>query len=318
MDMIESMIRTITGDLGPMVLLGLAGVVLVAIALPLLVVKPKDPLERLKRSQSAPKLQKQDTSLRLAADHDRLERYKKFLEPQDLKELDATRLKLMRAGYRNRNAVRHFHFAQFALGIAGLILGVIYMLISDPEGTHKMILAVLVPGVVGYMAPRYIVTRRAQERTNQIADGFPDTLDLLLVCIEAGQSIDQSIVRVAREVRDAYPALADELEIVAHELKAGRERADVFRNFGDRVDVPDIKSFATTLIQAAGFGASIGDTLRIYAGEMRDKRVMRAEEKANKLPTKLTLGTMFFCLPPLMIILIGPSIYSIVQNFSDM
>jgi tight adherence protein C len=133
----------------------------------------------------------------------------------------------------------------------------------------------------------------------------------MLVCVEAGQSLDQAINRVAKEIETSYPSLAEEFQIVAYEMKAGKEKSRVLRDMGERVDVQDINSFVTTLIQSATFGTSIAEALRVYADEMRDKRVMRAEEKANKLPTKLTLGTMMFCVPPLLIILIGPSVYGI-------
>ena len=136
----------------------------------------------------------------------------------------------------------------------------------------------------------------------------------MLVCVEAGQSLDQSITRVARESRAGYPALADEFDMVANEVKAGKERAAVLKDMSVRVGISDVASFVTTLVQSATYGTSIADALRVYSAEMRDKRVMRAEEKANTLPTKLTLGTMLFTLPPLLIILIGPSIYGVVQQ----
>jgi tight adherence protein C len=138
----------------------------------------------------------------------------------------------------------------------------------------------------------------------------------MLVCIEAGQSLDQSINRMARETRMGYPALADELDIVSHEVKAGKERVMVLKDMSERVNVPDVSSFVTTLVQSATYGTSIAEALRVYSAEMRDKRVMRAEEKANTLPTKLTLGTMLFTVPPLMIILIGPSVMGIQKMLS--
>ena len=153
-----------------------------------------------------------------------------------------------------------------------------------------------------------------QKGEEEITQGFPDSLDLMLVCVEAGQSLDQAIIRVAKEIRASFESLADEFEIVAYEIKAGKDKLKVFRDFGERCGVQDVNSFVTVLIQSATFGTSIADALRVYAEEMRDKRVMRAEEKANKLPTKLTLGTMMFCLPPLLIILIGPSVYGIAQK----
>lgn len=186
--------------------------------------------------------------------------------------------------------------------------------------TQKLILSVLIPpGGAGYYLPKYWVTRRVEERKEQITNGFPpDALDMMLVCVEAGQSLDQSIIRVAKEIRAGYPALADEFEIVAHEMKAGKDRIQVLRDMSERAGVPDVASFVTVLIQSTSFGTSIAEALRVYAGgEMRDKRVMRAEEKANTLPTKMTLATMMLTVPPLLIILIGPSVFEIYQTLQN-
>ena len=132
-------------------------------------------------------------------------------------------------------------------------------------------------------------------------------LDLMLVCVEAGQSLDQAIVRVASEMKASYPDIAQEFEVVAYEMKAGKDKDTVLRDFGTRCGVQDVSSFVTVMIQSATFGTSIAEALRVYAGEMRDKRVMRAEEAANKLPTKMTLATMMLTVPPLLVILVGPS-----------
>jgi tight adherence protein C len=179
-----------------------------------------------------------------------------------------------------------------------------------------LMLYILGPGIVGYMLPKYWVTKRQQERQQEITNGFPDSLDLMLVCVEAGQSIEQGIVRVSKEVRAGYPALADEYELVSHEMKAGKDKTQVLRDMSERAGVTDVSSFVTVLIQSATFGTSISEALRVYASEMRDKRVMRAEEAANKLPTKMTLATMMLTVPPLLIILIGPSIYEIAQTLN--
>lgn len=172
---------------------------------------------------------------------------------------------------------------------------------------------ILGPGAAGYLLPKYWVTRRVETRKEEITAGFPDSLDMMLVCVEAGQSLDQSINRVAGELRASYPALADEFQIVAYEMKAGKDKSQVLGDMGERCGVQDVSSFVTVLIQSASFGTSISDALRVYAGEMRDKRVMRAEEAANKLPTKMTLATMMLTVPPLLIILIGPSIHNVTQ-----
>ena len=179
------------------------------------------------------------------------------------------------------------------------------------------LVAITVVGIVGYMLPKYWVTKRQQKRQEEITSGFPDALDMMLVCIEAGQSLDQSIIRVARELRASYPSLSDEFEIVSYEIKAGKDKPTVLADMGERCGVADISSFVTVLVQSATFGTSIADALRVYADEMRDKRVMRAEEKANKLPTKMTLVTMMLTVPPLLIILVGPSVVGI-QNLGNM
>ncbi len=273
--------------------------------------QPEDPLKKLKRSsnpdvQAKPKKER----LRQGGRNEQLQKFATFLEPQDQEQLSAIQLKLRQAGYQSKDAVRIFHFAQFALGILGLIAGVVYVASSGGgEGfsSQQMVMYVVGPGGVGYMLPKYWVTRRVEARKDEITRGFPDALDMMLVCVEAGQSLDQSIVRVARELRASYPALADEFEIVAYEMKAGKDKATVLRDMGTRCGVQDVSSFVTVLIQSATFGTSIAEALRVYAGEMRDKRVMRAEEAANKLPTKMTLATMMLTVPPLLIILVGPS-----------
>ena len=169
------------------------------------------------------------------------------------------------------------------------------------------------PGGIGYFLPKYWITRRVDSRKEEIERGFPDALDMMLVCVEAGQSLDQCIVRVAGELRASYKALAEEFEVVAYEMKAGKDKISVLNDMGERCGVQDVSSFVTVLNQSAAFGTSIADALRVYASEMRDKRVMRAEEAANKLPTKMTLATMMLTVPPLLIILVGPSVHGITQ-----
>lgn len=308
------------GPLGPLYVVGALGLLLILAVLPQMLRRKVEPFDKLKamRAPSAdPKGKGQ--ALRRGDKVDKLQKFSAFLEPQDAETMSAARLRMVRAGYTNKNAVRIFHFSQFALGIGLLVLGLIYMMIishTQTVSTQFKVLVTLIPGASGYYLPQYWVTRRIAERQKQIIQGFPDALDLMLVCIEAGQSLDQSINRMARETRAGYPALADELDIVSHEVKAGKERVTVLKDMAERVNVPDVSSFVTTLVQSATYGTSIAEALRVYSSEMRDKRVMRAEEKANTLPTKLTLGTMLFTVPPLMIILIGPSVMGITKMLS--
>jgi tight adherence protein C len=314
------------GPFGPVIIMGVLGIILMLFAAPVLLKKRDDPLDRL-RAQVRGEAKATKTrngkiaKLRQTQKKDKLEKYADFLEPQNEEEYSAVQLKLIQAGYRGKNAVRMYNFAQFALGLGLLAIGLILALVKSGNAevtTQSMILTVLVPAGIGYMAPKYWVTRRVETRKEEIANGFPDALDLMLVCVEAGQSLDQSIIRVAREIRAGFPALADEFEIVSYEVKAGKDKINVLRDMSERAGVADVASFVTVLIQSQAFGTSIADALRIYAAEMRDKRVMRAEEKANTLPTKMTLATMMLTVPPLLIILIGPSVYDVVtlmKNF---
>lgn len=310
------------GPFGPLLAVGLLGVLLVLVTLPVLLNRKPDPMDKLRRANKAAAAGKNaEAKLRTETKKDKLEKYSDFLEPKNEEEYSAIKLKLLQAGYRSKHAVRSFYFAQFALGSGLLILGVIYALIQkstdDSTSTQFMVISILLPGVCGYMLPKYWVSRRQQARMEEITNGFPDALDMMLVCVEAGQSLDQAILRVAKEIRAGYPALADEFDTVSQEMKAGKDRIAVLRDMSERAGVQDVASFVTVLIQSASFGTSIADALRVYAAEMRDKRVMRAEEKANTLPTKMTLATMVLTVPPLLLILVGPSLYNIYLTLSN-
>ena len=305
------------GDFGPLIVVGVLGLFMVLVTIPMMLSQPEDPLKKLQRGNQEPKKKKNEKErLRQAGRNEQLEKFANFLEPKDVDELSAIQLKLTQAGYQSRDAVRMFHFAQFALGILGLILGVVYInfLSGGQEFTsQQLIMYTIGPGGAGYMLPKYWVTRRVDERQQQIEEAFPDALDMMLVGVEAGQSLDQAIIRVAKELRVSYPAPADEFEIVSYEMKAGKDRTTVLRDMGTRCGVTDVSSFVTVMIQSQTFGTSIAEALRVYAGEMRDKRVMRAEEAANKLPVKMTLATMGLTVPPLLVILVGPSAHNISQ-----
>lgn len=309
------------GPLGPLMAVGGLGLLLILIALPTVMKRQRDRFRELKQDQPGTGPAEKKRALRRTERVDKLEKFAKFLEPQTKEELSAAKLRMLRAGYTSKDSVRMYHAMQFLLGIAFLILGLIYALIKSVSGeltVNSMLIYSLLPCAVGYYIPRYWVDRRLQQRQTEIIQGFPDALDLMLVCVEAGQSLDQSIIRVGKECRTGYPALADEFDMVAQEVKAGKERITVLKDMAERVGIPDVASFVTTLIQSATFGTSVADALRVYSADMRDKRIMRAEEKANMLPTKLTLGSMMFTVPPLLIILIGPSVYGIATMLGNM
>ena len=322
MDMLLGIQDVLTGALGPfgpLIAVGILGAILIMGAIFLFLNAPKDPLDKLAEKESGRGGEKEaskKTRLRTKNEKDKLQKYSSLLEPQDEESFSAARLKLLQAGYRSKSSVRLFHFLQFTLGLGGLVLGTAYAIVtgalsSEALTMQQQVMYIMIPGGIGYMGPKFWVNKRQQARQKSIIEGFPDSLDMMLICVEAGQSLDQTILRVARELRAAFPDLADEYEIVAHEMKAGKERAAVLRDMAERTGVQDISSFVTVLIQSQTFGTSIAESLRVYSDEMRDKRVMRAEETANKIPTKMTLATMTLTLPPLILLLVGPAVYNI-------
>ena len=320
---LNDMIIAQMGPMGPLLVTGGLGLALVFVTLPFMLRKKPEPFDKMKATtrpadRTADRAAREADLRRSSDRNDKLNKFAHFLEPQDKEQMSAARLKMLRAGYRSKNSVRMFHAMQFLLGIGLLLAGMAYTFFVSRVQTLDMqaiAMSTLLPAAAGYYLPTYWVQRRLQTRQQLITEGFPDALDMMLVCVEAGQSLDQSIARVAKEIGPAYPDLAEEFEIVSQEVRAGKERVAVLRDMSERVGLADITSFVTTMIQSATFGTSISEALRVYSAEMRDKRVMRAEEKANTLPTKLTLGTMLFTVPPLMVILIGPSIHGVMKAF---
>ncbi|MDU8910365.1 type II secretion system F family protein [Aestuariicoccus sp. MJ-SS9] len=317
LDTLNTLLVDLLGPAGPLMAIGGLAFLLILAAIPMMLWQRPDPMEKLKNTSGRAKLDAETREvLRDTRRNEKLNKYAQFLEPQDAQELTKMRMTLLQAGYRTKDAVRYYYFAQFALGIGLLVAGVAYFLVFVDGASATMqqkIMYILGPGAAGYMFPKYWINKRVEKRKDEIQSGFPDALDMMLVCVEAGQSLDQSIVRVAGELRASYPSLADEFEIISHEMKAGKDKSQVLDDMGERCGVQDVSSFVTVLNQAASFGTSISDALRVYASEMRDKRVMRAEEKANQLPTKMTLTTMMLTVPPLLIILVGPSAVSITE-----
>lgn len=319
LESVNATLRDLLGPLGPLVAIGALGLLLIVLTLALMPKPRQDPMDRLRadtrtakpgQAEGGPSMRRNTQSRHSK----KLERYAAFLEPADAKQMSDAQLKMIQAGYHSKTAVRDLAAIQFVLSVSLLLVGVaLALLVVDPEGESPVLMAVTVlgPALLGYYGPRMWIENRRSARQEEIICGFPDALDMLLICVEAGQSLDQAIQRVGREIRRGYPALSEELETVGQEVRAGKDRADVLKDMGKRCGVRDIDSFVTVLVQSAVFGTSIGDALRVFSEDMRDKRVMTAEEKANVLPTKLTLGTMMFTVPPLLIILIGPSVIGI-------
>ncbi|MDX1581540.1 MAG: type II secretion system F family protein [Alphaproteobacteria bacterium] len=246
-----------------------------------------------------------------------LQSYEEFLTPDDPGRVAKLRERLDRAGYFSPAAVRVYFACKWGLSLGGtLAFAILLFAILGTLSGPAPLAALLVGALLSYFATDFWIGRKAAYRKIAVEDAFPDALDLMLVCIEAGHSLDQAIGRVARELRRSSEILGEELSIVVAELRAGKDRSRVLTDFAKRSNVDDVAAFATVIKQADKFGVSIADTLRVYAREMRDKRYMRAEEKANLMPLKLAMGAIAFTIPPVMLIFVGPAIITIIREMA--
>ena len=170
---------------------------------------------------------------------------------------------------------------------------------------------------MGYMGPGFLLSRRITKRKRQIENGLADALDLLVLCLEAGSSLDQAIVKAGEELDVAYPALGDQLHILIAEMRAGKPRIDAFRGFADRTQVDDVRALVAMLIQTDKFGTSVSQALRTHANVCRTKRRQRAEERAQKVSVKLVFPLVFCLFPALYVVMLGPAYLQFMKVFGE-
>ena len=235
-------------------------------------------------------------------------------KPRNEAELSHVRRMLSQAGYRSADAPIMFFGVK--LFIAAL-LPVVLSLLSLPTmqtlpATQRMFLLVLL-AVIGFYAPNLWVWHAVQQRKRQLMLGFPDAMDLMVVCVEAGLGLDAAIHRTAQEIQTNHKVLSEELQLVEVGLRAGQSRQDALRNLSLRTGLEDVKTFTSLLIQTDRFGTNVAQALRVHADSMRTKRRLRAEEIAAKIPAKLMFPLICFILPCLVIVVIGPGIIRIVR-----
>lgn len=239
-----------------------------------------------------------------------------------LKSVQARKIsiKLMHAGWRSKDVLVKFFFFKLSLPFifGGIAVFFVYGLdIYQLEPPMKALVA-LGSVMVGAYAPDVVVKNAAQKRQDMIRKALPDALDLMVICAEAGLSLDATLVRVADEIESSTPELADELTVTGLELGFLPDRRQALKNFGIRTDLVVIRGMVNTLLQSERYGTPLAHSLRVMAAESRDERMMRAEEKAARLPALLTVPMIIFILPPLFIVLIGPAALSIVDTLSKM
>jgi len=223
---------------------------------------------------------------------------------------DRTQRRLAQAGYRSRDAVVAFQFAKI---VAPVVLGVIAVVILYGVGAYELsapvrVLVCFGAVIFGLFLPDIYLKNITDKRRNTIRKALPDALDLMVICAEAGLSLDATLKRVSEEFGRACAPLADELALAALELGFLPDRRQALRNLDVRTGVPGIRGMVNSLLQADKYGTPVAQSLRVLAAEFRDERMLRAEEKAARLPAMLTVPMIIFILPPLFVVLLGPAV----------
>ena len=239
----------------------------------------------------------------------------KMLQDDQLKK---TQMRLMQAGIRTKDLAFFIIFARFVLplviGVVAVVMLYALNFYPDWSGFRRYI---TVAGLLltSYKAPDLWLKNKVTKRSHAIRKGLPDALDLLVICAEAGLTVDAAFGRVSRELGKAYPELGDEFGLTAIELGFLNERRQAFENLADRVDLEAVRGVVTTMIQTEKYGTPLASALRVLSAEFRHARMMRAEEKAARLPAIMTVPLILFILPTLFVVILGPASCSIHDSF---
>jgi tight adherence protein C len=228
--------------------------------------------------------------------------------------------KLMRAGWRSKDAIIRYLFMKLFLPLAFgvVVVTLLYGLNLYDLSPLAKLGAALGSVILGAYLPDVIIKNTTQKRQDIIRKALPDALDLMVICAEAGLSLDATLSRVSQEMELACPELADELGLTGLELGFLPDRRKALRNLSTRIDLPVVRGVVNTLIQAEKYGTPLAQSLRIMSGESRNERIMKAEEKAARLPAMLTVPMIIFTLPPLFVVLIGRAILNTLDAFAKL
>ena len=218
----------------------------------------------------------------------------------------ALRRRLIQAGIYDQRAVAFFFIARTALAVATALALFVMLPMFVSKGGSMFWLIVMVGGIAGYVGPSMYIDKRIGKRKQEHRAGFPDFMDLLVVCADSGLSMEASLELGGRELGDSYPSLCANIHITNLEIRAGRTLKDALERFADRLALDEARSFATLINQSIDLGSSITDALRVYSDDMRHKRLSTAEEKAYALPAKLSIPMMVCIFPVLFVVILLP------------
>jgi tight adherence protein C len=231
-----------------------------------------------------------------------------YAADKDKGDMKVLRRRMVQAGIYDSRAGAYFFVARTALAICLAFAAFAFIPVVIDLSGSLFWLAVILGGILGYVAPSMYVDRRIATRRNEHRAGFPDFMDLLVVCADSGLSMEASLERIGRELGDSYPSLCTNIHMANLEIRAGRSMTEALEHLGDRLGLDEARSFATLIQQSAELGSSITDALRVYSDDMRHKRLSRAEEKAYSLPAKLAVPMMICIFPVIFVVILLPVI----------
>jgi tight adherence protein C len=230
--------------------------------------------------------------------------------PKTQAEIGVTQQRLIRAGYRTDSAVKVFNSSKPLAILA--FCAVVFFTGLGKQNPFVMYVAAL---GLGYLIPDFWLGRQIKKRQAKIRRGLPDVLDLLVICIEAGLSLDQATKRTTEELMRAQPAICDEMNIVVLEQRAGRPRSECWKHLAERTDVDVIRNLVTVLVQAEQFGTSVAKTLRVHSETLRTQRIQKVEEMAAKTTVKMVFPLVLFIFPSLFLVVLGPAMITMTDSF---
>lgn len=236
-----------------------------------------------------------------------------FYAKADAESVARIRMKLIQAGYMDPGAIGVFFIARFGSFVGFAIAAFLLSRWMDAASGSGWML-VLAAGGVGYFLPTLALNSRVSARRREYRNGFPDFMDLMIVCSDAGMSMEAAIERVSREIGVSYPALSDNLRLVSIELRAGRSLDDALKSLAERLSLDEVRSFATLLQQSRELGTSLSGALRVFSDEMRHKRMSQAEEKAHALPAKMSVPVTLCILPVILMVAVIPVIVKFTMD----
>jgi tight adherence protein C len=317
-DAVLTTLQDFLGDSGAsgmlLIVLAAAAAFALTMGLSAFVIGLLDPVRRRLGQLSSGGSERPSTTAAMA---DSLSNLAALITPRNERERMRVEGLLIHAGYRSANARTLYYGVKALLSILLPLLVLLASPLLPKLSTNQLMFYAAGAGYLGWIACSMWLDRQVAKRQRALRAGFPDALDLLVVCVESGLGLAPALQRVAEELAVSHPALADELALVNAEMRAGVERGQALKNMSDRTGLDDIRGLTSLLVQTMRFGTSIAEALRVYSEEFRDKRTQAAEEQAAKVGTKMIFPLVLCQFPSFFLVSVGPAIIGLIEVFSN-